>query len=62
MRWGGVGMSTFLQPRSFAQDVDATDVDATLTWGGVGWPETACKPPRPTLYVAADDDEDDVDI
>ena len=36
--WGAVGMLTFLQPRSFdlAQDVDATDVDATLTWGGVG--------------------------
>ena len=31
--WGGVGMLTFLRPRSF--DL-AQDVDATLTWGGVG--------------------------
>ena len=79
LTWGAVGMLAFLQPRSFdlAQDVDATcsfglahdvdakDVDATLTWGGVGWPGSACKSPRPTLYVAAaDDDEgsgDDVD-
>ena len=33
MGWGGVAMVTFLQPRSF--DL-AHDVDATLTWGGVG--------------------------
>ena len=32
--WGGVGMLTFLRPRSL--DL-AQDVDATLTWGGVGW-------------------------
>ena len=32
--WGGVGMLTFPRPRSL--DL-AQDVDATLTWGGVGW-------------------------
>ena len=33
--WGGVGMWTFLRPRSI---VDlAQDFDATLTRGGVGW-------------------------
>ena len=33
MGWGGVGMLRFLQSRSFdlAHDVNATDVDATLT-------------------------------
>ena len=33
MGWGGVGMFTFPRPRSL--DV-AQDVDAMLTWGGVG--------------------------
>ena len=31
--WGVVGMLTFLRPRSL--DL-AQDVDATITWGGVG--------------------------
>ena len=34
MGWGGVGMLMFLRPRSL--DL-AQDVDATITWGGVGW-------------------------
>ena len=33
MEWGGVGMLTFLRPRSL--DL-AQDVDAMLTWAGVG--------------------------
>ena len=33
MEWGGGGMLTFLRPRSL--DL-AHDVDATLTWSGVG--------------------------
>ena len=33
MGWGGVGMLTFLRPRSLDH---AQDVDATITWGGVG--------------------------
>ena len=39
MGWGGVGMLTFLQSRSFdlQQDVYSTDVDARLAWGWVGW-------------------------
>ena len=32
--WGGVGMLTFLRPCSLDH---AQGVDATLTWGGVGW-------------------------
>ena len=45
MEWGGVGMLTFLRPRSLDQDVDAT-----LTWcgvGGVGWGDANV---HPTLH------------
>ena len=50
--WGGVGMFTFLRPRSL--DL-AQDFGATLTWGGVGWGGDAHVPsttfPRPCTRI-----------
>ena len=39
MGWGGVGMLTFLRPRSLdlAQDVDAAPKMIQLSWFKVGW-------------------------
>jgi hypothetical protein len=48
LRSHGVGMITFLRPRSLDH---AQDVDAPLTWGGVGWGDANV---HPTLHKDCD--------
>ena len=48
MGWGCYNVRTFLRPRSL--DL-SQDVDATLTWGGVGWDDNV---PSTTFHLSQD--------